>query len=181
MDNVRSSCTAPWRFSQPGYDASASRNVDPPASPSPPLPLLINKRGLLNCLLETHFNELFVGFIPGSRLPRRPDLTLEKITRGYFTYAEKTRLLPHAAFALFRSPDSEPNQAWLISTWNSTRRSRKFFLWLLPSMAICAAASVNTPHVYGMITPTLPVLERLRRAERWPGLPVRPPIYARYF
>jgi AcrR family transcriptional regulator len=101
-------------FSARGYDAVGIQEIVEAAGVTKPTHYhyFTNKRGLLNCLLETHFNELFVDLSQAADYRGDITLTLEKIAHSYFTYAKENPAFYRMQLSLyFAPPDSEPNQA----------------------------------------------------------------------
>jgi len=101
-------------FSARGYDAVGIQEIVEAAGVTKPTlyHYFTNKRGLLDCLLETHFKELFVDLYQAADYRGDITLTLEKITHSYFTYAKENPDFYRMQLSLyFAPPDSEPNQA----------------------------------------------------------------------
>ena len=101
-------------FSARGYDAVGIQEIVEAASVTKPTlyHYFTSKRGLLDCLLETHFNELFAGLYQAADYHGDLPLTLEKIARCYFDYARQNPVFYRMQLSLyFAPPDSEPNQA----------------------------------------------------------------------
>ena len=101
-------------FSARGYDAVGIQEIVEAASVTKPTlyHYFTNKRGLLDCLLETHFTEMFIGLYKAADYHVDLTLTLENIARSYFSYAKENPAFYRMQLSLyFAPPDSEPNLA----------------------------------------------------------------------
>ena len=133
-------------FSARGYDAVGIQEIVEAASVTKPTlyHYFTNKRGLLDCLLETHFSEMFVGLYQAADYHGDLTLTLENIARSYFSYAKENPAFYRMQLSLyFAPPTANRTWRWPVSTWNSTRWSRKFLAWQSKNTAICAGDTAN--------------------------------------
>ena len=106
--------TALTLFADRGYDAVGVQEVVEAAGVTKPTlyHYFVNKRGLLDALLERGFNELLELIRQEAGYQGDLTLTLEKVVRAYFRFCRENPIFYRMQLTMYyASPGSEPNQS----------------------------------------------------------------------
>jgi len=106
--------TALILFSKKGYDAVGVQEIAVESGITKPTlyHYYNSKRGLLDAILNKYFNELYEIVLKTAKYEHDITLTLNKITKAFFYFADKNRMFYRMQLSMvFASPESEAREA----------------------------------------------------------------------